>query len=207
MRRPLRACTYLLVALMALAVCPVLAEDKEAEESEAPSPAAEFSELSVPLMGVTLGTMLLTGDQEDADAVRYCADAMVSAELAAELVKRVARRPRPCDPAAEDGFPSAHTTVAFAFAESLGDCHHDARPALYAFAATAAWARVEEGKHTWEQVLAGAALGLWIADRSRQMDGGLPHGAIAPRSHSRQAAFAPSPVSSGQGYTLWQTKW
>jgi len=185
---------------------PLLAAEEEAE-AEGDSRAAEFSEVSVPLMAVTLGTILMDGDWRASDAARYCLDAMASAEIAAEVLKRIVKQPRPCDSHSEDGFPSGHTAVAFAFAHSLADWKPSASPVLYAFAATAGWARVEEHRHTWAQVAAGAAVGALVSDLSLRMNGGLLQGAIAPSRFAQDSDWnLPQAVLRG-GYTIWETQW
>jgi len=196
----------LLAAIVALVTIAPSAADEEAEWDVNPS-AVEFTKMSIPLMGVTLGTMLAMGDREDSDAARYCLDAMLTTELAVEVIKRVTKQPRPHRPATEDGFPSGHAAVAFAFARSLADWRPDAGPVLYAFAGTAAWARVQEGAHTWPQVLCGAALGAWIADRSLDAGGGIWFGAITPAQDSASARFAVSHQPCQGGYTIWETTW
>lgn len=195
-----------LAAVAALAAAPGVRADEEAEGEGNPT-AAEFTEKSMPLMGAMLAAMLAAGDREDSDAARYCLDAMLTADLAAEALKRVIRQPRPHNPEARDGFPSGHSTVAFAFARSLADWQPSARPALYAFAATAAWARVLEGEHTWEQVLAGAALGIWIADLSTDAGGGVWFGWIAPAQESMGSEFTPAAAPGQTGLAIWETTW
>ncbi len=198
--------TSLLVAALALPRSPLLAAEEQ-PEAEPKSPAGEFSEVSVPIMAFTLGVILMEGDREASDAVRYALDAMVSADVASEALKRITKQPRPCDPKAEDGFPSTHTAVAFAFAHSLADWQPGAAPVFYAFGATCGWARVKEGKHTLGQVVAGAALGTLVAELSLDIDGGLLQGAIAPTQDTATLAFSPSPSDEGTQYTVWETTW
>lgn len=64
------------------------------------------------------------------------------------------------------GFPSRHTAVAFAVAMSLAE--REPKQSYWAFplAAAIGWTRIEQKRHTWAQVLAGAALGLWIGHMS-----------------------------------------
>lgn len=197
--------TLLAAALVFVTTGP-LAADEEPEWDVNPS-AVEFTKMAIPLMGTTLGIMLAVGDREDSDAARYCLDAMLTADLAAEALKRITRQPRPYKPEAEDGFPSGHTTVAFAFARSLAEWHPDASPVLYAFAATSAWARVQEGQHTWAQVLAGAALGTWLADRSVEASGGIWFGTVAPAQETMGLQSASCVGRSPSGFTIWDTTW
>lgn len=195
-----------LAAVAALAAAPGVRADEEAEGEGNPT-AAEFTEKSMPLMGAVLAAMLAAGDREDSDAARYCLDAMLTADLAAEVIKRIARQPRPHRPETRDGFPSGHTAVTFAFATALSDWRPRAEPAFYAFATTAAWARVAEGRHTWEQVLAGAALGTVIAELSTDASGGVWFGWIAPAGETMRSGLAPTAMPGQTGFTFWETTW
>ena len=196
---------FLAAALVLAATGPAVAEEEP--EWDVNPGAVEFTKMAVPLMGATLGIMLLIGDHEDADAARYALDAMLTADLAAEALKRVTRQPRPHKPAAEDGFPSGHSTVAFAFARSLGEWQPGAKPVLYAFAATSGWARVQEGQHTWAQVVAGAALGTWIAERSVEATGGTWSGIIAPAQEGMPCRPSSCIGHRSSGLTVWEVSW
>lgn len=59
------------------------------------------------------------------------------------------------------GFPSRHTAVAFAVAMSLAEREPTQGYWAFPLAAALGWTRIEQKRHTWAQVLAGAALGLW----------------------------------------------
>ncbi len=75
------------------------------------------------------------------------------------------RRFRPFS--SNDAFPSGHTTVAFAFATAL-DRETDSPwvPALaYPAAAAVGWSRLEDDRHWLSDVVAGAALGWWSANK------------------------------------------
>jgi membrane-associated phospholipid phosphatase len=62
----------------------------------------------------------------------------------------------------DDAFPSGHTTMAFALAASLSDEIHRpwATVGLYAAAAGTGWSRLNDDKHWFSDVLAGAAVGV-----------------------------------------------
>lgn len=87
-------------------------------------------------------------------------------------LKRLARRERP-DASDKLSFPSGHATRAFAYhamsLRNLRSAHIPApvRPAsaiaMGALAAGTAWARVEGGAHYPSDVLAGAAIGNFVA--------------------------------------------
>ena len=87
---------------------------------------------------------------------------------ATEILKYATHQPRPCNPDAGDGFPSGHTAVAFAFAETL--TLHDRNWAIPAFtvAALTGYSRVQKGAHDPWQVVAGAVLGFFVAQEVAQ---------------------------------------
>jgi membrane-associated phospholipid phosphatase len=64
-----------------------------------------------------------------------------------------------------DGWPSGHTTMAFALAASVSDEIHSAPVTigLYGAAALTGWSRMNDNKHWLSDVLAGAAVGITSA--------------------------------------------
>lgn len=96
------------------------------------------------------------------------------AGVATTALKELAGRVRPSDATNQylfrpftrhDSFPSGHTTVAFAFAASLGEEIHRpwAAALLYAGAAGTGWSRLNDHEHWLSDVLAGAAVGVTAA--------------------------------------------
>ncbi len=158
------------------------------------------------VMAGTAATMLLAGGDETSDAAERAFDAMISAGAANELVASVVDAPRPGDPEVENAFPSSHATVAFAFARAMCDWRSDGAPGFYAFASAVSWASVEGEHDSIDQVLAGAALGYWIADRSLANGGFLIH---APeKAHSGLHSTArPGPPAPRMRWTIWETQW
>lgn len=130
------------------------------------STARAISELSPPLvLGATGGLWaadLLRDSRVSSDS-RRTGEAVLYTGAATLLLKRLARQPRPDTPESRDGFPSGHTALAFAFARSLAERDSDWAVPAYAFAAAVAWSRVKRKAHTPTQVVAGAALGLFVA--------------------------------------------
>ncbi len=81
--------------------------------------------------------------------------------LCVECLKRATHLPRPDgDPT---GFPSGHTTFAFALAWLLTQTHPRLAPLWYAVAIAIGWSRVEGDAHFPYQVLCGAGLGTLVA--------------------------------------------
>ena len=80
--------------------------------------------------------------------------------LCVEGLKRATRLPRPDgDPS---GFPSGHTTFAFALAWLLARAYPRGTPVWFAVAVAIGWSRVEGHAHFPYQVLCGALLGTVI---------------------------------------------
>jgi membrane-associated phospholipid phosphatase len=103
--------------------------------------------------------------------------AVVAAAAAAEAVKVTVGRSRPSEAPGDadefrpfsghDSFPSGHATVAFAAAAAL-DREATTRWvawAAYPIAGLVGWSRVRDDRHWASDVVAGAALGLWTADK------------------------------------------
>ena len=114
---------------------------------------------------VTSLGMILLGNDRQRRAGQEAAEAMIVTAVATHLLKTVTGRPRPGNPDAEDGFPSGHASMAFSFARAISEEYEDLGKVAYVWASGVAWARVERRDHSLEQVLAGAALGWFIADR------------------------------------------
>jgi membrane-associated phospholipid phosphatase len=157
----------------------------------------------------TLALLLLVGDHDTVHDAGVTLDGMVASLAAAEGLKLIFDQPRPRDPSAGDGFPSSHATTAFAFARGLSDWRSDWNIPVYAFAAGVGWARVEEGYHTVEQVLAGAALGLWIAGASAESDGFVIQRSADPAAAKLSGEAGDEAEEFGRGPTvlLWKRAW
>lgn len=148
------------LALMMLVAClgPVLAEDPAERQ-----PAKTIDELTyVEALGIT-AARLLSSDDRKQETGRRMTDAIVLSALATDLLKSLIVSPRP-EPYSDrrHAFPSGHTSLAFAVASALSENEDDAKWIVYPLAAAAGWARHDLRRHTWEQVVGGAALGIWI---------------------------------------------
>lgn len=161
------------------------------------------------VMQGTMALMLLVGDHDTIHDTGATFDGMVASLAAAEALKLLFDESRPRDRKAEDGFPSSHAATAFAFAQGLSDWRSSWTVAVYAFAAGVGWARVEEGYHTPDQVLAGAALGIWIAGASLESNGFLIHrGGDQPiRTALPNGAEARNRFGASPGVVLWRRTW
>ena len=140
------------------------------------------------------------------DAGRQSLDAMIVTGAVTELLKRQTRQGRPCDPAATDGFPSAHTSLAFALATAAGHHRPEDRWPLYAFAALYTSSRLRTDAHTPEQVLAGAALGYGIGRWSVSADGIVGHVFVRP-SGPQQLSGDPARWDPRWDIELWRAEW
>ena len=131
--------------------------------------------------GVTLGIgggILAAGTIAGKPEVQRSGGRVLLSVLAAELttvaIKVTAGRFRPAETdnpyifkpfSGHDSFPSGHTTMAFALATSLSHeiDHAWASAALYTFATGTAWSRLNDERHWFSDVLAGATVGITTA--------------------------------------------
>lgn len=88
--------------------------------------------------------------------------ALVATGLATELLKHIVQEKRPFSDD-HDSFPSGHTSLAFAAATVVSDYHPKYEVLAYSAASVVGWSRVEDGKHRWREVIAGALLGHFVA--------------------------------------------
>ena len=160
-----------------------------------------------PVVVGSLGVMTVWGDEQMSEAGRYGFDAAAATTAATQLVKAIARQPRPLDLHATDGFPSGHAATAFTFARSIAHFYPDAAPYAYAWAAGVGWSRVQTRRHSWTQVAAGAALGTWVANESVHRDGGLLWGVFAPEHRSAMSLQEVAAAPFGGEVVLWETSW
>ncbi len=89
------------------------------------------------------------------------------------LVKKICRRPRPCDGGLDRAnllpipdrysFPSGHTAGAFVLAGCVGQFFASLAPAAYGFALAVGYSRVYNRLHFPADILAGAGLGACCA--------------------------------------------
>ncbi len=112
------------------------------------------------LIGVSLALLLWRGARSDRRFFWWVGLAASVTPLCIEGLKRVTRLPRPDgDPT---GFPSGHTTFAFALAWLLMQTYPRGTPLWFAVAVAIGWSRVEGHAHFPYQVLCGAFLGTAV---------------------------------------------
>ncbi len=160
--------------------------------------------ISVPVL--TAASLVVVGDEKQRQVGRQSADALVVTAAATRLLKEITDQSRPYDPQATDGFPSGHASITFTFARCIADEYEDWGKLAYLWAAGVSWSRVRREEHSIPQVLAGAALGTYIADRSIHSDGGLLKGLIVKET---PLAFTIQPTEGliTPRLSLWHTSW
>ena len=203
-----RVCSpwYVLGMVMVLAVlCPggVWAAGQPNDSSSLANTLTSLGE-PVPIAATLALTFL--GNERAERAGRQAIDAILVTGLATSILKRATRAPRPYNPDAEDGFPSGHASLNFAFARAVASEYNGWGAAAYLFAAGVTWSRVRREAHSPTQALAGAALGWYIADRSVHSQGGLLNGLVV-EDERRGFTARPTATSAGPGLELWQTSW
>ncbi len=162
--------------------------------------------ISVPVLA-TISLVAFGNDKQERVGRQAC-DALLATSTATWLLKEITNEPRPCDPQAERGFPSGHASINFAFARCVTQEYEDWGKLAYVWAAGVSWSRVRRDAHSVAQVVAGAALGWWVADRSIHSDGGLLAGLIAKET---PLALSSRPIAMEGLNTarldVWQTSW
>ena len=150
--------------------------------------------------------LVIGGNERQKQAGRQAVDALLVTVAATALVKEITNQPRPNNPQADQGFPSGHASITFAFARSLAEEYEDWGKLAYLWATGVSWSRVRREDHSIPQVLAGAALGWYIADRSVHSHGGLLNGLIVKDSSLALISQATAGLSEPR-LSLWQTSW
>jgi membrane-associated phospholipid phosphatase len=118
-------------------------------------------------------TLYISGSDRDRTAARRAANAELLSNGLAEILKHLTKEPRPRDPTATDGFPSAHSATAWALATVLAHEYPEHDEILYGYALAMTWSRRGSRYHTWAQTLAGSLLGWGVARLELSDDDGL----------------------------------
>jgi membrane-associated phospholipid phosphatase len=99
-------------------------------------------------------------------------DAQLTTVAVTCLLKGVIHETRP-DGSDEKSFPSGHTSMAFATAASLAETDKKHKWIYYGLAGLVGWSRVDQDKHYWTDVAAGAAIGYTCGKWSVNSDKGI----------------------------------
>ena len=158
------------------------------------------------LPAVLAGGMILLGNERQEEVGWRTGDALAVTGLATLMLKEMTSQGRPCEPGAVDGFPSGHASTTFAFARAISEEYDGWGKAAYLWAGGVSWSRLRRDDHNFGQVLAGAALGWYLADRSVHSRRGLLNGLI--KRYSRMA-LTPTQTEGTVSPTvvLWQETW
>jgi len=145
-----------------------------------PAYAGSFSDkvgdLAFPTIGVAAMLPALEGSDGYAKAAKRC-DGVIVALTVAGLLKETVHEWRP-DRSDAKSFPSGHTAVAFALAETLVEERPKNAWLYYTLAALVGWSRVESDKHHWHDVIAGAAIGYFSGKWSVKTSNGILIGRV-----------------------------
>lgn len=123
----------------------------------------KLSDGQFPLVGAQLALLAVQGHDGRNAAVAGAKSLIVTGAITMGIKKTLLRRrPYPNDDKF-GAFPSGHTSTTFAMAGIMGAAQPGLRiPALLA-AGGVGWSRVKVRAHHWQDVIAGAALGLTVA--------------------------------------------
>jgi membrane-associated phospholipid phosphatase len=129
------------------------------------------------LLGAGVLLPLADGGADGGSESLRAIDSLVTTVIVTEGLKALIDSERPDGSGEHDSFPSGHAAAAFSVAALQADLHPDQAPLWYAGAAAIAASRVKLKRHRIVDTLAGAALGIGIAQLELSSEGGL---ALAP---------------------------
>ena len=150
--------------------------------------------------------LVVFGNDKQKRVGRRTADALLVTGAATELLKRLTNQSRPDHPEVDDGFPSGHASLNFAFARCISAEYDDWGKLAYLWAAGVGWSRVRRRDHSIVQVVAGALLGSYVAERSLKSKSGLLGGLVVEHEAAAFRGRPPSADSLPQ-LSLWQAQW
>ncbi|RYG69544.1 phosphatase PAP2 family protein [bacterium] len=124
-----------------------------------------FSDGLGPVVAGSLGYLALSG-KDGRDAAFDGAKALVVQGVVVTGIKKLIpiRRPYPND-YKFGTFPSGHTSTAFTMAGILGAAKPGAKTPAYVVASLVGWSRVKVRAHRWQDVAAGAVVGIVVANQ------------------------------------------
>jgi len=191
-----------------LLVPPLYAQARTDHLTKAIGTGLEAAALGLPVV------FLLDDDPTHRETGRRMADALIMDAAITQALKWVVNSPRPHG--GSQGFPSGHASLAFATATSLATREPHAAWIALPLAAVAGWTQVEIEEHTWEQFLAGAALGAFVghmcgSGRWRLLARGetplAAPSALGFLPHDLPSPGAPLPMLTGRDLPWETTLW
>lgn len=132
----------------------------------ADSPARKLSNFgsgagNILYLAAGIGLPLLSDGAQGRNHALRAADSLGTSVLLTEGLKALTREKRP-DSNAHDSFPSGHATAAFAIATAESSFHPKQAPLWFLGATLISYSRVRLHRHTFGDVVAGAAVGYGI---------------------------------------------
>jgi len=121
-------------------------------------------------------------------ALWWSLDIILCTTLCVHLLKVTTHLPRPSG--SPSGFPSGHTTFAFALAGLMLETRPRLAPLWFAFAIAVGWSRVEVHAHYPYQVLVGSVLGFLLSRWIICQSGGV----LVPRCFGWKRRIVPAEV-------------
>ncbi len=194
-----------IAALAALVVSAATAWG-EAEPRLGSDVANTITHISEGLPFVAAAGLTLFGKGEADDTGRHIFDSLAVTGLVVTQIKEGMRAHRPDNPGSATGFPSGHAAVNFAMARCIEEEYPTWGKVGYLWASTVCWSRYRRRDHSLDQVIAGALIGTYIAERSLASEGGLLDGLIVGDHHG---GFAPEfrLGADGPDLQLWCQSW
>ena len=109
------------------------------------------------------GTLAIAADRQGGmRAAVQTTKALITTTLVTQALKLGVPTRRP-NGDGMDSFPSGHTSAAFAMATCIDAYQPKAGGLAYGSAAAIGYSRIEVGAHRWDEVVAGALIGYFIA--------------------------------------------
>ena len=120
--------------------------------------AADLTRGTLPyIAGVALWPVLTDGKDGLPETARIL-DGQIINGLITEGLKKTVHEWRP-DHSTHDSFPSGHASAAFALAGAEAKLHPKQQWIYLGLGALISWSRVDQDRHYWHDVIAGAAIG------------------------------------------------
>ncbi len=118
---------------------------------------------------VSTGISLISDDNRGAQKSWRYTEALATTFVAVNALKHVCKENRP-DGSGTDSFPSGHAALAFTSAAVLDSSQPGRGWIGYLAAGFVSWERVEDRKHFWRDVIAGAVIGQVIGKQFAEPD-------------------------------------